>query len=196
MNYSEESDPKLTDLVKEDDNEEALCCLINRHSGIYADMVKRYAYKTLSNHEVFDLMNEKDYVIYKAALEYDESKAKFSTHVGNKAKYLCLSKKTANKKNKKTLSFDSIDFSEKSDDLYPDERCEINESFASIINLINSHQDERVKVIFKERYFAGEKGKLKTWKAIGQKVNLSAQGCINIHDKCLIEFQKQIKKNA
>ena len=116
--------------------------------------------------------------------------------MGNKAKYLCLSKKTANKKNKKTLSFDSIDFSEKSNDLYPDERCEISESFSSIINLINNHEDERVKVIFKERYFGGEKGKLKTWKAIGQRVNLSAQGCINIHDKCLVEFQKQIKKNA
>jgi len=196
MDYSSISDPKLTELVKLEDNEDALSCLIDRHSGIYADIVKKYAYKTLSTHEVYDIMNEKDYVIYKAALEYDPEKAKFSTHVGNKAKYLCLSKKTLNKKNPKTLPFDSIDFSETSDEMHPNEKCEINESFQNIMQLINDHEDPRVKIIFKDRYFGGEKGKLTTWKKIGEKLNLSAQGCINIHDKTLKEFQRQVKKNA
>ena len=45
-------------------------------------------------------MEDKDYVIYKAALEYKpESKAKFSTHLANKTKYMCLTQKTKNKKN-------------------------------------------------------------------------------------------------
>lgn len=196
MEFFESSDPHLTSLVKEEDNEEALNLLINRHSGIYADMVKRYASKSLSINEIYDLMNEKDYVIYKAALEYDESKAKFSTHVGNKAKYLCLSKKTARKKNYRTLSFESIDYSEQSNEMHPNDKCEINESFSKIMNLINNHYDERVKIIFKERYFGGERGKLSTWKKIGDKIGLSAQGCINIHDRTLLEFQKQIKQNA
>ena len=196
MDYSSISDPILTELVKEEDNEDALTCLIDRHSGIYADMVKRYGYKTLSTNEVSDIMGEKDYVIYKAALEYDESKAKFSTHVGNKAKYLCLSKKTLNKKTQKTLPFDSIDYSETSDELHPSERCEISESFENILNMINNHEDDRVKIIFKERYFGGERGKLKTWKEIGKTIGLTAQGCINIHEKTLKQFQKQIKKNA
>jgi hypothetical protein len=182
MNYFEASDPDLTDLVKKEDDEEALGLLISRHSGIYADMVKRYGSKSLSINEIYDIMNEKDYVIYKAALEYDENKAKFSTHVGNKAKYLCLSKKTASKRNNRTLPFDSIEYSE--------------ESTLAIIKLINNHQDKRVKVIFQERYFGGEKGKLKTWKNISEQIGLSAQGCINIHDRTLKEFQKQIKNNA
>jgi len=196
MDFLEATDPELTELVKEEDNEDALNLLINRHSGIYADMVRRYASKTLSIDDIYDLMNEKDYVIYKAALEYDESKAKFSTHVGNKAKYLCLSKKTASKKNKRTLSFESIDYSESCEDLHPNEKCEINESFDKIMDMINSHEDERVKIIFKERYFGGDRGKLNTWKNIGEKIGLSAQGCINIHEKTLKEFQKHIKKNA
>ena len=45
MEFSEETDPYLTNLVKEDDNEDALNMLISRHSGIYADMVKRYGSK-------------------------------------------------------------------------------------------------------------------------------------------------------
>ena len=64
------------------------------------------------------------------------------------------------------------------------------------MSLINGPPDSRVKTIFKERYFGGERGKLNTWKNIGDKIGLSAQGCINIHDKTLTEFQKQIKKNA
>ena len=196
MEIFEASDPHLTNLVKEEDSEEALDLLINRHSGIYADMVKRYASQSLSINEIHDLMNEKDYVIYKAALEYDESKAKFSTHVGNKAKYLCLSKKTASKKNYRTLSFESIDYSEQSSEMHPNDKCEINESFTKIMSLINNHNDDRVKIIFKERYFGGERGKLNTWKNIGDQIGLSAQGCINIHDRTLLEFQKNVKQNA
>jgi len=193
---NESTDPELTTLIKEEDHEEALNLLICRHSGIYIDMVRRYASKSLPMNDIADIINDKDYIIYKAALDYDDNKAKFSTHVGNKAKYLCLSRKTARKKNKTTLSFDSIDYSEESKDLHPDQSCEIRESFSAIIDLINNHRDERVKIIFKERYFGGERGKLNTWKNIGDKIGISAQGCINIHDKTLQEFQKQIKKNA
>ena len=182
MDY-ESTDPELTELVKQSDHEEALGLLIERHSGIYVDMVRRYASKSLPSNDVVDIIDEKDYIIYKAALDYDENKAKFSTHVGNKAKYLCLSKKTARKNGKIMLSFDSIDYSKESDNLHP-------------VELINSHRDERVKIIFKERYFGGEKGKLQTWKNIGEQVGVSAQGCINIHDRTLEEFKKQFKKNA
>lgn len=196
MDFQNATDPELTDLIKEKDNEDALNLLIERHSGIYVDIVKKYGSKCLPNTDIYDIISDKDYVIYKAALDYDENKAKFSTHVGNKAKYLCLSKKTLSKKNKRMIPFDSIDYSEKSSELHPDEKCEISENFSSIMKLINDHPDNRVKTIFKERYFGGERGKLSTWKNIGDNIGLSAQGCINIHDKTLIEFQKQIKKNA
>jgi len=59
--------------------------------------------------------------------------------------------------------------------------------------MILKHQDERVKTIFYERYFCGERGKLKPWKQIAQKVNLSTQGCINVHNKTLKEFKNKVK---
>ena len=189
-------DSELTSMIKNQDDNQALNILIDRHSGIYVDMIGRYGSKSLSQNEIADLINEKDLVIYKAALEYDESRAKFSTHVGNKAKYLCLSKKTESKKNNNTVSFDSIDYSEESSEMRPNERCEINENFSRIIEMINDHVDERVKIIFKERYFGGEGSKLKTWKKISEKIGISAQGCINIHDRTIKEFQKQVRNNV
>ena len=91
MDFQNATDPELTDLIKEKDNEDALNLLIERHSGIYVDIVKKYGSQSLPNTDIYDIISDKDYVIYKAALDYDENKAKFSTHVGNKAKYLCFS---------------------------------------------------------------------------------------------------------
>ena len=88
------TDSALTDLIKRDNSEDALNELISRHSGIYVDMLKRFGMNCLTENQVLDIMKDKDYTIYKAALEYDESKAKFSTHLANKTKYMCLTQKT------------------------------------------------------------------------------------------------------
>ena len=93
------TDLALTELIKENNDEEALDELISRHSGIYVDMLKKFGFKCLTHNQVQDIMQDKDYVIYKAALEYDAEKAKFSTHLANKAKYMCLTQKT------KTIAF-------------------------------------------------------------------------------------------
>jgi hypothetical protein len=83
-------------MIKDENDESALHELISRHSGIYVDMLKKFGMSCLTQNQISDIMKDKDYVIYKAALEYDESKAKFSTHLANKAKYMCLTQKTKN----------------------------------------------------------------------------------------------------
>ena len=93
------TDTDLTILVQRNNDEIALQELISRHSGIYVDMLKKFGYKSLSYNQINDIMQEKDYVIYRAALEYNPEKAKFSTHLANKTKYMCLTQKTKNKKN-------------------------------------------------------------------------------------------------
>lgn len=186
------TDSALTDLIKADNNEDALDELISRHSGIYVDMLKRFGMNCLTENQVIDIMKDKDYTIYKAALEYDESKAKFSTHLANKTKYMCLTQKTKNKNNKVTGNFDDIEFFQKDKSSPPDESCKINDSFSRILNLIDKHKDHRLKTIFHERYFCGRRGKLKPWKEVAKKINLSAQGCINIHDKAIKEFSYRI----
>ena len=186
------TDSALTDLIKAENDEGALEELISRHSGIYVDMLKKFGMNCLTHNQVSDFMNDKEYVIYKAALEYDETKAKFSTHLANKTKYMCLTQKTKNKNNKISSNFDDVQFSQKDNSYTPDEECKINDSFSRILNLINKHKDKRLKTIFHERYFCGRRGKLKPWKEVARKLNLSAQGCINIHNKAVKEISLKI----
>ena len=186
------TDSALTDLIKANNDENALDELISRHSGIYVDMLKKFGMNCLTQNQVSDIMKDKDYVIYKAALEYDENKAKFSTHLANKAKYMCLTQKTKNKNSKISNCFEDVEFSQKDRSPTPDEKCKTNDSFLRILNLIEKHKDKRLKTIFHERYFCGKRGKLKPWKEVGKKINLSAQWCITIHDKAIIEFSRKI----
>jgi|TARA_R110002020_G_scaffold89952_2_gene219450 DNA-directed RNA polymerase specialized sigma subunit len=191
------TDTDLTLLVQEKNDEVALGELISRHSGIYVDMLKKFGYNSLSFNQISDIMQDKDYVIYKAALEYKPEKAKFSTHLANKTKYMCLTQKTKNKKNSRLVSFEEREeernISHKDKSKTPDENCIFNDSFKRILNLIFKHRDSRLQTIFKERYFEGKGCKLKPWKLVAEKVNLSAQGCINIHDKAIKEIKSKIE---
>tara|TARA_B100000131_G_scaffold51502_1_gene46132 strand:- start:1393 stop:1992 length:600 start_codon:yes stop_codon:yes gene_type:complete len=188
------TDSALAEKIKVDnDDGEALNELISRHSGIYVDMLKKFGYKSLSQNQISDIMEDKDYVIYKAALEYDPEKAKFSTHLANKTKYLCLTQRTKNKKNHLTSNYDDLDFCQKDKSLNPSEQYIFNDSFSRILKLIEDHEDKRLEVIFNERYFKGKSGKLKPWKEVAKKVGLSAQGCINIHNRALKELKNKIK---
>ncbi len=186
------TDLALTERIKSDNDESALNELISRHSGIYVDMLKKFGGHCLTQNQVLDIMREKDYVIYKAALEYKPEKAKFSTHLANKTKYMCLTQKTKNKNSKICGNFEEIQFFQKDENSTPDESCKTNDSFNRILNLINKHKDKRLKTIFHERYFCGRRGKLKPWKEVAKKINLSAQGCINIHNKAIQEFSNKI----
>tara|TARA_R110002020_G_scaffold311694_2_gene527282 strand:+ start:115 stop:711 length:597 start_codon:yes stop_codon:yes gene_type:complete len=187
------TDSALAEKIRDSNDGEALNELISRHSGIYVDMLKKFGYKSLTNNQISDIMGDKDYVIYKAALEYDPEKAKFSTHLANKTKYLCLTQRTKNKKNYLTSNYDDLEFCQKDQSLNPRDQYIFNDSFSRILNLIESHEDKRLRVIFHERYFGGKQGKLKPWKEVAQKVELSAQGCINIHNRALKELKNKIK---
>ena len=156
-------------------------------------MLKKFGFRCLTHNQVQDIMGDKDYVIYKAALEYDPSKAKFSTHLANKAKYMCLTQKTKNKNSRITANFDEVQFCQKDKASTPDQSCNVADSFNRILSLIEKHKDKRLKIIFHERYFCGNRGKLKPWKQVAQKINLSAQGCINIHDKAIKELSYKIE---
>ena len=50
--------------------------------------------------------------------------------------------------------------------------------------------NDQIYKIFKLRYLEGSKNKLMPWREVGKQLNLSIQGCINIHDR----FLKKIKK--
>ena len=86
-----EEDIYLIDKVKKYKDESSIKELINRHSGIYVDMVNKYIPSSNEGLNKEDILQDKDFCIYDAAIKYDECKnTKFSTFVGNLARWKCL----------------------------------------------------------------------------------------------------------
>lgn len=186
------SDLTLVYNIKNKTNEEeSLKELIHRHSGIYLNMVNSFMKNANNSSLKEDIIAEKDYVIYYSALKYDEKKgAKFSTHVGNEAKWACLN---ATNKNKKYLElfdnqFDLSEIEYNSSEENMNFNAKIIKTF---IEYAESCRDKRIAKIFKLRYSNGKK--LTPWRKISAEMDLSIQGCINIHNNALNVLSKQIK---
>ena len=69
-------------------------------------------------------------------------------------------------------------------------KIEEKEDIAKIFSALDYIKDKRVKQIFKMRY--GGDRKLTSWKKIAKKLDISIQGCINIHNKHLTEIKKYV----
>lgn len=189
----EDTDSELTFKVKEKKDEKALIELINRHSGIYIHMVNKYGGKAISPLQYEDLIKDKDYQIYKAAIDYDESKSKFCTHLANRAKYLCLTNRSENKENSNIVNFSDQEMFIEDPKDHPDGACEKEEILKKLMTIIKEISDERTRDVFLERYFSNQNGKVKPWKEIAKKFNLSIQGAINIHDREIPKLLKKLK---
>ena len=167
--------------------------LVDRHSGIFLSMIHNYIPKSSSVINKSDLIQDKDYYIYKAALKFDEDRlAKFSTFLGNETKWMCLNLYNKNK-NKISVEYDE------SLAPYPGEVSELEDSinrdiFDNVIKFAKKHPDKRVETIFKMRYIEGYKNSVMPWRAISKELNMSIQGCINIHNAALKIFKNKIVK--
>lgn len=192
---SEETDQRLIDIVKSDTKKssDAMTEIINRHSGIFIEMVNHFVPPNSPYCDRRDLIEEKEFHIYKALVKYDKDRGtKFSTHLGNEAKWLCLN--SYNKaKSKSTFSSSDQQF-----DVEPE--CNTigkaieAESYKKIINIINSYPDERVQKIFTMRYVDGDGNKVMPWRKISDELKMSIQGCINIHNTAVKKIQQKVNK--
>lgn len=183
------------DLIKNIKNkkkiDDSLQELVDRHSGIYLDIVNSFLKNCNNDSLKQEIINEKEFAIYNSALKYDENRGtKFSTFLGNEAKWACLNASNKNKKylelNDNTYDFDTIkDEAEFSINNFKDQILkDFNEQ-------IKSHPDKRIQKIFAMRY-SGSK-KLTPWRKISKEMNLSIQGCINIHNAALNSISKHIR---
>jgi len=181
----------INKIKKEEEVESCLEELINRHSGIYLEIVNSFL-RNCDNSSIRDeIISEKAYAIYNTALKYDETRgAKFSTFLGNEAKWICLNASNKNKKfvalNDQTFDFEKIKAETNIEKIKQEE--EILKSFNEELEKVN---DERIKKIFKMRYSGNRK--LTPWRKISKKMNLSIQGCINIHNAALKTISKNIR---
>ena len=101
-------DVQLVENIKnEKDVDDCLQELIERHTGIYLDIVNKYTQHTNTSNKL-DLIDEKDYNIYQAALKYqDDRGTTFPRFLGNETKWICLNKHNKRKKDPQ-LSIEDI----------------------------------------------------------------------------------------
>ena len=177
-------DIELVNNVQEDNCQDSLKELINRHSALCYNVYQKYG-STLSSSGVFfdDVVKEKDYVIYKSAMSYNpEKNTKFSTWVGNHARYHCLNLINANQKyvavNDSTLSYFMENNQPHPDSSQSQER---QDTLEYIFNLLSQLKDKRIKKVFELRYLGGD-GK-ESWSKIGENMGVSTQTAINLHDR-------------
>jgi len=168
--------------------------LVNRHSGIYIDMVNNYMPQSMPFVSRTDLIDDKEYNIYKAVMKYDSTRGtKFSTHLGNETKWMCLNLYNKNKKYSQ-VEFDENFISSLHDDEKPYQDEIKRELFNRVIDLAKEHPDDRVGTIFEMRYVIGNQNRVMPWKKIGEELNMSVQGCINIHNNTLEKFKTKLQK--
>lgn len=190
---TEENDLILINNIKNGvKKDSSLDILYSRHSGIFHKILNKYM--PINTLEKQEIALECKYYIFLSALDFDESKkTKFSSYLGNRTRWMCLNFFQDQKKNKHYSNISSNDLDSSECFL---EKIEEEESILKIKHFLDSHPDERAKIIFNMRYFDTKNKKLTPWKKISKKMDLSVQGCINIHNNFIEKIRKtsQISK--
>ena len=191
----ESSDIQLVNNIKLNNNtEKSLEVLIARHSGLCVDIISNTMSSKCHTNLKLELINERDYSIYQAALKYDENKGtKFSTYLGNEVKWKCLNAYNKSKKNR-TIPVEEglIDYFSHCTENAPIEKDD--GVFNLIIHKASKHPDKRVGKIFHLRYVVGQNNSVMPWKHISKNIGMSIQGCINIHNLIIKNMKHRIKK--
>jgi DNA-directed RNA polymerase specialized sigma subunit len=188
-----ESDLSLITKVKKEGDSNSLNELIERHSGIYLDMVNSVIPNNCDFLDKNDLLDDKEISIYKAIMNFDENKnTKFSTYLGNETKWKCLNIFNRGVKYK---YLDIDNFKEDGNLSEQDSTNDISskEVLKKIFLLADNHEDERVKNIINLRYKIGNGNKMMSWKKVAENLNISIQGCINIHDRFIEQTKKELQ---
>lgn len=190
--YNNDDDNALVKSVKEFNDEKALKTLIQKHSPLCNSLYKKYSGPIISS-GIFldDLVNEKDYVIYRSALSYDpDKKSKFSTWLYNQVRYQCLNCINDNKVYLKVEDNVLNSLVEKNN------HNKNNTNICDYINnIINHFSDKRIKDIFILRYSNARKKM--SWSKIAKSLDISTQTAINLHNKAIEKLKFKIKsKNS
>lgn len=173
---------------------ESLKVLADRHAGLFHKIVNAYVPTSSKVCNKQDLVNEKIYQVYSSALRFSFDKGvKFSTFLGNEVKWLCLN--CYNKKTRENQFPAKECFLEMAgSNNASDENFVNSESLQRIYELLSLHPDKRVDKIFKLRYNEGNGNKVMAWKDVSKEVDLSIQGCINVHNSAITHLKQKLKR--
>jgi RNA polymerase sigma factor (sigma-70 family) len=167
--------------------------LSTRYENVFYKICHKYKY-ALQNVGIQpeDVYAEKDTVLLKCALSFDPDRnTKFSTWLGNFAKFTCLNHINSKKYIFNTETDDLQKFIEETQQAPTEE--DFSEEARIIFKCLNKLKDKRIKKIFKMRYFYRKK-KDSTWKSISGEIGVSIQTAINLHKKGLLLVKNQVGK--
>ena len=183
------NDLHLIKRIKDKNCEKSLIELSERHSGLYFKIIKKYSKSFFANNiDLNEATADKNLIIWNSAKNFKEDKnVKFSTWLANQVKYFCLN--TLNKKSKDRLvatedqildSLNEKPITQKHENLF---------EFTG--NILSQLKDSRIRKIFSLRYSSAEKKP--SWCIIAEKLQISTQTAINLHNKGISILRKKIK---
>jgi len=183
------SDNYLVERIRIANCEPSLKELIKRHAPLCFKIIKRYSGSFYANNiNIAEASDEKNLIIWNSAKSFSiEKKVKFSTWLANQIKYSCLN--ALNKKSKDRL----IATEDKILDLLneTETKDENDTLFEFTDNILAQLRDGRVKQIFSMRY--SHEYKKPSWCVIADKMKISTQTAINLHNRGIQILRKKIE---
>ena len=140
-----------------------------------------------------ELKDEIHYIIYKSAKKYKSDKnTKFSTFLANETKWAFFDKMNAISKSKEKNKLNQMLQTHTAI-----EPC-FGDMYSIAIDYLNDFHDERVIKIFNLRYEVGKQNsnKVMPWHEIGAIMQLSSQGCINLHHTGVQFIKDKLEKEG
>lgn len=185
------TDNDLIKKIKKENCSDSIIELQNRHIGLIINIYQRYGGVLASmDYKQSDFNDEIKYLIYDSARKFDlRRRIKFSTWLAENIRFFCLNKITELNKTK-IISAEPEDMIKIMDEKLSSDNNNHksnHEACDYIFSILNQLKDDRITKIFSYRYFDGKEKMI--WKDIGEKMGLTSQSCINIHDKA-IKFLK------
>lgn len=186
------SDEELILNIKKDENvAENLGELLSRHTPLFFRTLNKCIPKECSFARREEVSDDINLHFFNFAVKYDPSKkAKFSTHLANQVRWMCLNLYNKGKKKQSMgiITRSTENLKSKSNVV---EEVSKKEMFEKIIIEIEACRDTRIRKIFFLRYLDGDSNKVTPWKKISKSLDLSIQGCINLHNGFINKLQKK-----
>ncbi len=183
---------------------DALDSLISRHSGIYFDMSKKFLpQKADWTMDADEAKDELPTFFWECARDFDPSKGcKFSTRLGEKARFKFLNSRKSYKDKKRiagpisNISHDDKFWEQFESKSEPTELVN-NDTIEYAFLKIKELNDDLVTQIFTERYLNGKGNKLMSWWDVADKVGRSHENCRQIHDASIkLINEKFLRENS
>jgi RNA polymerase sigma factor (sigma-70 family) len=181
-----DSDENLINKVINNQCNESLEKLIEKHNGMIFNIGKKYC--TSCNLDLHELNDNKYWIIFNAAKSFNPNKgSKFSTWLGNQVRFFCLNYKN---KNSKLVPVEDQHLEYFVNDLNKKNQVSNQKELVNIIiDLFNEISDPNTKNAIYYRYFYN-KERILNYSEIAEILKVTPQTVLNWHNK----FVKLAKK--